>query len=303
MHSLDAYHAGRNFLGYSPQGATITKQAIRKFKDAGIDIFRTFNCQNDIEDLVESTAMVVEAGAIAEAAFCYTGDISDPLETQYTLNYYLCLVKSLVNAPHPPHIIGIKDMAGQLTPAAAKILISALRESFPSIPIHLHMHSTGGWATESYVEATKAGVHLVDCGVPPFADSTAQPSLISFVRALREHSDPSVRARCPEVDESAVGNILVPYWNSVLNMHRPHIAPGVDELGGDLLKYHQAPGGQLSNMAAQIKANVGGDISMKSMAAVYEIADRVIFGGYGDDRKLLRGIKVLVYVCKLLHCW
>eukprot|EP01079_Euglenida_sp_SAG-EU17-18_P001367 gene1368-428_t len=283
---------GRNFLGYSPQSPAIARLAIRKFKEAGIDIFRTFNCQNDVQDLIESTGMVVEAGCVAEAAVCYTGDLSDPEEAQFTLEYYLCLVKTLLASDHPPHILGIKDMAGQLTPTAAHTLISALRKEFPQIPIHLHMHSTGGWAVESYVEATRAGVHLVDCGITPFADSTAQPSIVTFVSALQGHSDPAVRDRCPIVDTKQVEDILVPYWRAVLHMHTPHMAPDVDELGGGRLKFHQAPGGQLSNMAAQIKANVGSPVPATRMAAAYEIADRIVFGGREDGRRLLRGVKV-----------
>ena len=42
------------------------------------------------------------------------------------------------------HILAVKDMAGLLKPAAARILISALRREFPGTPIHVHTHDTAG---------------------------------------------------------------------------------------------------------------------------------------------------------------
>jgi pyruvate carboxylase len=40
------------------------------------------------------------------------------------------------------HVLGIKDMAGLLKPRAAKILIGAIREKYPDLPIHVHTVST-----------------------------------------------------------------------------------------------------------------------------------------------------------------
>ena len=61
---------------------------------------------------------------------------------QYTLEYYLKLAQELVDAG--THIIGVKDMAGLLKPKAATILVGALREAFPDIPIHVHTHDSAG---------------------------------------------------------------------------------------------------------------------------------------------------------------
>ena len=68
---------------------------------------------------------VRDAGGVAEATICYTGDVSDPSKTKYTLDYYLGLADELV--AHGVHTLAIKDMAGLLRPRAATTLISALR--------------------------------------------------------------------------------------------------------------------------------------------------------------------------------
>ncbi len=55
--------------------------------------------------------------AIAEVAMSYTGDLSDPGENLYTLDYYLKLAEQIVDAG--AHVLAIKDMAGLLRPQAA----------------------------------------------------------------------------------------------------------------------------------------------------------------------------------------
>ena len=77
----------------------------------------------------------------------YTGDLLDPAETLYTLDYYLELAQQIVDAG--AHILAIKDMAGLLRPAAAAKLVKALRERF-DLPVHLHTHDTAGLGAAAY---------------------------------------------------------------------------------------------------------------------------------------------------------
>ena len=55
------------------------------------------------------------------------------------------------------HILGLKDMAGLLKPAAAKILIKALKEEV-GMPIHFHTHDTSGISGATILAAADAGV-------------------------------------------------------------------------------------------------------------------------------------------------
>jgi len=65
-----------------------------------------------------------KAGGVVEAAICYSGDLADPKKTKYTLEYYLDLVNQLVK--EGIHVLGIKDMAGLLKPAAATLYVEPL---------------------------------------------------------------------------------------------------------------------------------------------------------------------------------
>ena len=56
----------------------------------GIDIFRIFDALNDVEQMRPAIEAVRATGTtVAEVALCYTGDLSDPGEKLYTLDYYL----------------------------------------------------------------------------------------------------------------------------------------------------------------------------------------------------------------------
>ena len=61
-----------------------------------------------------SLEAVREAGALCEAAICYTGDILDPGRPKYDLAYYVELAKELEK--RGANLIAIKDMAGLCKP-------------------------------------------------------------------------------------------------------------------------------------------------------------------------------------------
>src|SRR4051812_49881277 len=122
----------------------------------GIDVFRIFDALNDVGQMRPAIDAVRETGtAIAEVALCYTGDLSDPGERLYTLDYYLRLAERIVDAG--AHVLAIKDMAGLLRPPAAATLVSALRNRF-DLPVHLHTHDTAGGQLATLMAAIDAGV-------------------------------------------------------------------------------------------------------------------------------------------------
>src|SRR5690349_11521814 len=118
---------GRNTVGYTPYPTEVTDAFVQEAAATGIDIFRIFDALNDVGQMRPAIDAVRETGtAIAEVALCYTGDLGDPAERLYTLDYYLRLAEQIVEAG--AHVIAIKDMAGLLRPAAAARPVGALRE-------------------------------------------------------------------------------------------------------------------------------------------------------------------------------
>lgn len=60
-----------------------------------------------------------KAGGVVEAVVCYSGDVANPNETKYTLEYYMNFIGQLVQ--EGVHVLGVKDMAGLLKPEAGKM--------------------------------------------------------------------------------------------------------------------------------------------------------------------------------------
>ncbi|HEX6011666.1 MAG TPA: pyruvate carboxylase, partial [Geminicoccaceae bacterium] len=116
---------GANGVGYTNYPDNVVRFFVRRSAEAGMDLFRVFDCLNWVENMRVAIDAVGEAGKLAEGAVCYTGDILDPDRTKYSLAYYVSLAKELERAGC--HILGVKDMAGLLKPVAARALVKALK--------------------------------------------------------------------------------------------------------------------------------------------------------------------------------
>src|SRR5699024_8322800 len=164
---------GRNTVGYTPYPLKVTEAFVAEAASTGVDIFRIFDALNDVDQIIPAIEAVrATSTAVAEATLCYTGNLADPAEDLYTLDYYLGLAQRMVDSG--AHILAIKDMAGLLRPAAAKTLVTALRERFDT-PVHLHTHDTAGGQLATLLAAAEAGVDAVDVATSSMASTTSQP--------------------------------------------------------------------------------------------------------------------------------
>jgi pyruvate carboxylase len=255
---------GRNTVGYTPYPTEVTEHFVQEATDTGIDLFRIFDALNDVEQMRPAIEAVRATDrSVAEVALCYTGDLSDPSEKLYTLDYYLRLAEQIVDAG--AHVLAIKDMAGLLRAPAAAKLVSALRKEF-DLPVHLHTHDTPGGQLATYVAAIQSGVDAVDGASAPMAGTTSQPALSSVVAAT-DHTE-----RATGLDLRAVCD-LEPYWESVRKIYRPFEA-GLASPTGRVYS-HEIPGGQLSNLRTQAVALGLGD-KFEEIEAMYAAADRIL---------------------------
>ncbi|MGZ4495165.1 MAG: pyruvate carboxylase, partial [Nocardioides sp.] len=231
---------GRNTVGYTPYPTEVTDAFVHEAASTGIDVFRIFDALNDVEQMRPAIEAVRATGtAVAEVALCYTGDLSDPGEKLYTLDYYLRLAERIVDAG--AHVIAIKDMAGLLRAPAARTLVRALREKF-ELPVHLHTHDTPGGQLATLLAAIESGVDAVDAACAAVAGTTSQPALSALV-ATTDHS-----ARATGLDLTAVCD-LEPYWEATRRVYAP-FESGLPAPTGRVYT-HEIPGGQLSNLRQQ----------------------------------------------------
>ena len=255
---------GRNTVGYTPYPTEVTDAFVREAADTGVDIFRIFDALNDVNQMRPAIDAVRATGTtVAEVALCYTGDLLNPAENLYTLDYYLRLAEQMVDAG--AHILAIKDMAGLLRPSAATRLVTALRENF-DLPVHVHTHDTPGGQLATLLAASAAGADAVDVASAPMAGTTSQPSFSSLVAALA-HTE-----RDTGIDLDAVSD-LEPYWEAVRVLYRP-FESGLPGPTGRVY-HHEIPGGQLSNLRQQaIALGLADDFEL--IEDMYAAADRIL---------------------------
>jgi pyruvate carboxylase len=233
---------GANAVGYTHYPDNVVRFFIARAAERGIDLFRIFDSLNWVENMRVSIDAVREAGKLCEAAICYTGNLGDPRERKYTLDYYLGLARELKAAG--THLIGIKDMAGLLRPRAAYELVKALREE-TGLPVHFHTHDTSGIAAASVLAAVAAGADAVDAAIDAMSGLTSQPNLGSLIEALRHGP------RDSGLDPDQVRRISV-YWEQV---RRQYAAFESDiRAGASEVYVHGMPGGQYTNLREQARA-------------------------------------------------
>ena len=255
---------GRNTVGYTPYPTEVTDAFVREAASTGVDIFRIFDALNDVSQMRPAIESVLETGhAVAEVAVCYTGDLLDPIEKLYTLDYYLRLAEQIVEAG--AHVLAIKDMAGLLRASAGEKLVTALRERF-DLPVHVHTHDTAGGQLATLLAASRAGADAVDVASAPMAGTTSQPSASALVAALA-HTERDTGLSLRAVSD------LEPYWEAV----RQAYAPFESGLAGPTgrVYQHEIPGGQLSNLRQQAIALGLGD-QFEKVEDWYAAANRIL---------------------------
>ena len=256
---------GENAVGYSRYPRTVVRSFVDEAVACGMDVFRIFDALNDVDRMREAIAAVRDAGAVAEGTICYTGDLGDPREDRYTLDYYLGVAERLDAAG--AQVLCIKDMAGVLRVPAARTLVTALRDRFPQ-PVALHTHDTAGGQLATYLAAIDAGVDAVDVAAAPLAGSTSQPSLSALVAA----TDAGPRPSGLDLDQQLA---MEPYWEAVRREYGA-FESGLPAPSGAVYR-HQIPGGQLSNLRQQA-IGLGLGARFEEIEDAYVRADRILGG-------------------------
>lgn len=234
---------GRNAVGYTPYPTNVSDAFVAEAAASGIDIFRIFDALNDVSQMRPAIDAVLATGtSVAEVAMAYSGNLVDPKEDLYTLDYYLRLAEEIVATG--AHILAIKDMAGLLRPSAATKLVSALRREF-DLPVHVHTHDTAGGQLATYLAAANAGADIIDGASGPLSGTTSQPSLSAIVAMFAD------TYRDTGISLESVGD-MEPYWEAVRAMYAPFESGTPGPTGR--VYHHEIPGGQLSNLRAQARA-------------------------------------------------
>ena len=252
-----------NAVGYSNYPDNVVQEFIKISAEHGIDVFRIFDSLNWVENMKMPIEEALKTGKIVEGTICYTGDITSPTETKYTLDYYVKMALELESLGC--HSIAIKDMAALLKPRAAKELVTALKQEL-HVPLHLHTHDSTGNGVSTVLMAAEAGVDIVDLAIESMSSMTSQPSMNAVVEALRG-SKRDTGLDFEELDELSryYGRIRKVYEQFESDMKAPN---------AEIYKY-EIPGGQYSNLLAQV-TSMGSADEFESIKALYKDANDLL---------------------------
>ncbi|PWJ13268.1 pyruvate carboxylase [Jannaschia seohaensis] len=265
-----------NGVGYTVYPDNVVQSFVRQAAETGIDVFRVFDSLNWVENMRVAMDAVIETGKVCEGTVCYTGDLLDPDRAKYDLKYYVSMAKELEAAG--AHVLGLKDMAGLLKPAAARILIKALKEEI-GLPIHFHTHDTAGVASATILAAADAGVDAADVAMDALSGNTSQATFGTIVSALKGQD------RDTGIDMTALRRID-DYWDAVRAQYTA-FESGMQAPSSEVY-LHEMPGGQFTNLKAQARS-MGLEERWHEVAQMYADVNQM----FGDIVKVTPSSKVV----------
>ncbi len=265
-----------NGVGYTNYPDNVVQSFVAQAAKSGVDVFRVFDSLNWVENMRVAMDAVIEAKKVCEGTICYTGDLNDPNRAKYDLKYYVSMAKELEAAG--AHVLGLKDMAGLMKPAAATVLIKALKEE-TNLPIHFHTHDTSGGAIATIMAASAAGVDAVDGAMDALSGNTSQPTLGTIVEAL------SRTERDTGLDAGTIREISN-YWEQVRE-HYAAFESGLQAPASEVY-LHEMPGGQFTNLKAQARS-LGLEDRWHEVAQTYADVNQM----FGDIVKVTPSSKVV----------
>ncbi len=168
---------GQNAVGYRHYADDIIERFVKQSVEVGINIFRIFDALNDFRNIETAVKTVQRCGETVEGCISYT------VSPVHNVELYLKMAKQLEDMG--ADILCIKDMAGLLTPAVTKTLVTEIKKTI-KLPVHLHTHATTGLAGMNIQCAIEAGVDMVDTAISTLSMGTSHYATECLVAGLKD---------------------------------------------------------------------------------------------------------------------
>ena len=233
---------GQNLLGYRHYEDLVVEKFVEKSAENGIDVFRVFDAVNDPRNMAKAMQTVVKTGKHAQGTICYT------ISPVHTVEGYVKLAGQLLEMG--AQSIAIKDMAALLKPQPAYDIIRSIKQTYgESVPISVHCHSTSGVTLVTLQKAIEAGADVVDTAISSISLGPGHNPTESFVEMLEGTQFTT------ELDMSR----LLKIRDHFAKVRPKYAAFESATLVDTEIFISQIPGGMLSNMESQLKAQGAGD--------------------------------------------
>lgn len=227
---------GQNLLGYRNYGDDVVDHFVERAAENGMDVFRVFDALNDTRNVERAIAAVKKTGKHAQGTICYT---TSPF---HTVEGYVRQARELADLGVDS--LAIKDMAALLKPQPAFDLVSAIKAELPGIQINVHCHATTGVTLVSLMKAIEAGADVVDTAISSMSLGPGHNPTESLQEMLEG------TGYIADLDKVRLGRI---------KSHFAGIKPRYTQFMSSFnvetdIFDSQIPGGMISNMESQLKA-------------------------------------------------
>ena len=234
---------GQNLLGYRHYEDSVVDRFVEKSAENGMDVFRVFDALNDVRNIKRAMDAVRRTGKHAQGTICYT---VSPL---HSVKDFVDMGERLLEMGADS--ICIKDMAALLKPQPAHDIVKGIKERCGAdTRIHVHVHSTTGVTMVSLMKAIEAGADAVDTAISSLSLGPGHNPTESLVEMLKGTGYET------NLDK---GRLLK------IKDHFAKVRPKYSMFESNIVGVEteifdsQIPGGMISNMESQLKAQDAGD--------------------------------------------
>ncbi len=242
---------GQNLLGYRHYEDGVVERFVEKSAENGMDVFRVFDAMNDPRNMAKAMQAVAKTGKHAQGTICYT------LSPVHTVEGYVHLAGQLLDMG--AQSIALKDMAALLKPQPAYDIIRGIKETYgEDTQINVHCHSTTGVTMVTLQKAIEAGADVVDTAISSMSLGPGHNPTESFVEMLEG----------TEFTTNLDMERLLRIRDHFAKIRPKYEAFESATLVDTDIFASQIPGGMLSNMESQLKAQGAGDKVKEVMAEV-----------------------------------
>ena len=228
---------GQNLVGYKHYSDEVVSKFLEKSAENGIEIFRTFDALNDFNNIEFTIKYVKQIGKHAQGTIAYT---TSPV---HNLDTWLDLAKKIEDAGADS--LAIKDMAGLLRPFDAFNLVKSLKDTI-SIPVHMQTHATTGMSTATNMKAIEAGIDNIDTSISSLSMTYGHTATETML-AIFEGQEREINLDLEALEE--VSN----FFKDIREKYA-EFEGGLKGVDSTML-VKQVPGGMLSNLESQLRAN------------------------------------------------
>ena len=228
---------GQNLVGYKHYSDQVVSKFLEQSADNGIEIFRTFDALNDFNNIEFTIKEIKRIGKHAQGTIAYT---TSPV---HNLDTWLELAKKIEDAGADS--LAIKDMAGLLRPFDAYNLVKNLKETI-EIPVHMQTHATTGMSAATNMKAIEAGIDNIDTSISSLS-MTYGHSATETMLAIFEDQDREIILDLEALEE------VSKFFRNIRKKYS-EFEGGLKGVDSSML-VKQVPGGMLSNLESQLRAN------------------------------------------------